>query len=166
MKTLKSKKKKADPNQLLLSLTFANPSAAVLRQLALLVEVADTSVVCEEKGGNRKAVDIRNDVGSDWDLASADNPELAAKRKYLRRLVGCIALTYSRQWEEVWVPAYHHFNKRHNFHPIASASQNKRKIHLDELFTIRGLRLNYPDKLRVILEAMVIDFLNPFPTNK
>ncbi len=140
--TKKSRRRvKDDPMQLKLALTFVNPTAAVLRNLATLLEVADSS---EVEGDQIHHPDGR-----------AAQVKVSAEEKYARnrihQLVGCATIALKKEWQEVWVLAYHEFWKETGRHPVVESVNRGLPTHLDYVFTDPS----WPGILKGIVQKML-----------
>ena len=146
-----SRKSKDDPMQLKMQLTFTNPTAAVVRQLATLMEIAD--------GGSYEAstppdVDVVHRDGRASDARNEHaKPEQVLERHRLRRLAGCIAIATNRDWHEVWVMAYHRFFKVTGRHPVSESIRLGLPTHLDFVFSDPS----WPGVLHNVLDEMLTE---------
>jgi len=142
--------KNNNPMQLTLRFEFTNPTAAVVRTLVVLAEVADLAIddgddpLPELPGGLRE------------DAVRVPFPEGRAERAKFRRLAGCISIARGMPWHDVWVIAYHRFFKETGFHPVSAVSESIRlglKTHLDFIFTDPA----WPGVLHDVLDAMLTE---------
>lgn len=140
------KKSHTDHAQLTLSLSFTNPTPAVMREISTLLEIADTS----EVGGD--AAGIFHPEGHASDVCNKNvTEEQVPVRKRLRQLAGCIAVATKQDWHTVWVLAYHRFFKLTGRHPVTESIRLALPTHLDFVFTDPS----WPGILHNILEEMM-----------
>jgi hypothetical protein len=134
--------KKTNQNQLTLKLTFTDPTPAVLRDIATLMEVANSEAKASGDTSGLNVVRAANAVDAD-----GESPE----RRNLRRLAGCVAIARRLAWHTVWVMAYHEFHAVTGNHPVVESMRQKLPTHLDYVFQVRG-----EATLRQILENMLM----------
>lgn len=145
---------KIPTNQLSLDLTFTNPPPSVLRTLATLMEIADTSDnhVSRESGFSLRVP--RHSEGAASDPYNPQvKPDQTLLRKRLRQLAGCAAIARKMEWHTVWVEAYHQFFKETGKHPVVESVRLGLPTHLDYVFTDPS----WPGVLHNVLEKMLTE---------
>lgn len=144
-------KKTSPQNQLILALTFDNPSAEVLRAASVLYEMAD---LAKAEGLHTPAQACGRDSDTFNPLAMVLEESHKQLRQDFRKLVGCICLVYNREWHEVWVAAYHRFFKATGRHPVSESIRLGLPAHLDYIFTDPS----WPGLLHNILDKMLANY--------
>lgn len=134
--------------QLTMKLTFTNPTPAVVRNLATLLEIADSSETCGATAG------IHHPDGRASDGCNRRvTPVQRSVRAKLRQLAGCIAIASKQDWHTVWVVAYHRFFKITGKHPVSESVRAGLPTHLDYVFTDPS----WPGVLYNVLDEMLSD---------
>ncbi len=141
--------KTSSPNQLQFKFSFTNPTPAVLRTLATLVEISEEGS-CAPSSAVTQLPLFEEGRASDNGNPSA-KPEQAVMRATLRRLAGCTVLALHKDWHTVWVEAYHEFFKVTGMHPVSMSVKLGLKTHLDFIFTNE----TWPAVMQSIFEVML-----------
>ena len=142
----KTKDKQSQHLQLLLN--FTDPTPAVLRSLATLMEIATSSRVSGTAALPVPEGGEKDDCGNPH--AKPDDDGL---RKRIRQLAGCVSVAKKQDWHEVWVLAYHAFYKETGKHPVVESVRAGLPAHLDYVFT----NPEWPGILHNVLDGMLLD---------
>ena len=130
-------------NQLVLNLTFTDPSPVVLRVAEAL----------------RASADEQPDVKPPLPLAAERDSELQLRtlRKAINRAVGILALTQGSDFHTTWIEVYNRLHLETGYHATVESLKQGKTTHLDVIFEPDQVALGYPDKLMACVLNLTVE---------